>query len=140
MKKSFVVLVLVLCAAMLCTTAMAKSYSFDFQLDSGGPMGVGRVNVDTSSAHEKADSEGRAYITVKSRKMGSDDEVILYVVPSSGSTRMTETLTVKTSTPSLGTKKTRDYIESYSAGKSYRLRAEAITLWEDAAIGGLWTP
>lgn len=140
MKKSFVVLILVLCAAMLCTTAVAGSYGFDFQLDSGGPMGIGRITVDTSSPHEKADGEGRVYITVKSRSMGSDDEVILYVIPSSGSTRMTETLTVKTSTPSLGSKKTRDYIESYSAGKKYRLRAEGITLWEDAAISGLWTP
>lgn len=141
MKKLMIICALVLCMVLMCSTAMAASYSFDFDLKSGGSFGIGRVTTARSSAHNKADGEGCAYVTPTSRSFGDTrDELHLYIVKTGESTAQTQILSVKSSRPSLNVKQSLDYTGSYTVNGSYQLYCNAITLWKDASVGGRWTP
>ena len=141
MKKSLIICSLVLCMVLLCSTALAASYSFDFQLRSGTVFGIGRVTTARSSTHTKADGEDCAYVTPTSRSFGDTrDELQLYIVEEGKSTAVTEKLTVDSTTPSMNTKHTLDYTGAYTVHGSYQLYCKAITLWKDASVSGRWTP
>lgn len=141
MKKSLIICALILCMVVMCSTAMAASYSFDFELKSGGNFGIGRVTTARSSAHNKADGEGCAYVTPTSRSfLDTRDELQLYIVNEGESGAQTQKLTVKSSSPSLNVRRSLDYTGSYTVGGAYQLYCKAVTLWEDASVGGRWTP
>ena len=141
MKKSIIICTVVLCVVLLCSTALAASYSFDFQLRSGTVMGIGRVTTDRSSSQTKADGEGRAYVRPTNRSfIDTRDELELYVVPKGSTTAATKKLKVTNSTPSMNVKKTLAYTSEYTVNGLYDLFCNAITLWQDASVGGVWTP
>ena len=141
MKKSIIICTVVLCVVLLCSTALAASYSFDFQLRSGTVMGIGRVTTARSSAHDKADGEGRAYITPTSRSfIDTRDELELFIVEEGKTTPMTKTLSVTSAKPSMNVKQTVSYTGSYTVKGSYQLYCIAKTLWLDASVSGRWTP
>ena len=126
---------------VMCSTAMAASYSIRFGLKSGGNFGIGRVTTARSSAHNKADGEGCAYVTPTSRSfLDTRDELQLYIVNEGESGAQTQKLTVKSSSPSLNVRPPLDYTGSYTVGGSYQLYCYAVTLWKDASVGGRWTP
>lgn len=141
MKKSIIICTVVLCVVLLCSTALAASYSFDFQLRSGTVMGIGRVTTAQSTARTKADGEGCAYVTPTNRSfIDTRDELQLYVVAEGSTSAATKKLTITNSAPSMNVTRTLDYTGSYTVKGSYQLYCKATTLWQDASVDGRWTP
>ncbi|WP_025688563.1 hypothetical protein [Paenibacillus zanthoxyli] len=127
-KGSKVFIGFLMVSTLLSGAAFASTQSFSFSLSPG--------QLDYTGYYSKADSEAKAYVTTSSGNLLAGSDKLWYKVRNSANTVYTEAKWIDT----YGTI-TLNYLQSVSAGGSYRLNAQQdSTAPYSVSVSGRWTP